>query len=61
MKLIPKLNTVKLVPGVHIFNQPIYLETLSSLCGDSKESIVIKFRLDFSGTYIRIKNFKNFI
>ena len=61
MKLIPKLNTLKLIPRVHIFNQTIYFNTLSSLCGDSKESIVINLIGDFSGTCIRSKDFKNFI
>ena len=61
MQLIPKLNTLKLSPGVHIYNQPICLDTQSSLCGDSKESTVIKFRGDFLGPCIRSKNLENLV
>ncbi len=52
---------LKLKSGVHTYNHPIYLDTLSAIVGEHKDSTIIKFIGDFSGPCIRSKNLEELV
>lgn len=56
-----KSEILELTAGVHTYNHPIYLDTLSAIVGEHKDSTIIKFKGDFSGPCIRSKNLEKLV
>ena len=61
MKIIKRNERLFLPQGIHVFEEPITMETLSSIEGQSAESTIIKFKGSFQGPCIRSESLEQLV